>query len=114
LVIVRVIVVEWVRLPLVPVTVMVKVPVAVCPPLPVNVSVDVPVPPDDTVTLDGLKLALTPDGRALVDSETVPLNPLSDVIVIVVAADPLLGIVRLGGDALMLKSPVLGALTVRL
>jgi hypothetical protein len=111
LVILSVTVVVWVRLPLVPVMVMVNVPVAVPPPAPVKVSVDVPDPP---VTLAGLKLALTPDGSALVDSETVPLNPLSGVIVTVVVAEPLLDIVRLVGDALMLKSPVPGALTVRL
>jgi hypothetical protein len=102
--------VEWIRLPLVPVMVMVNVPVGVPPPAPVKVSVDVPDPP---MTLAGLKLALTPDGNALVDSETVPLNPLSEVIVMVVIAEPLLDIVRLEGDALMLKSPVPGALTVR-
>jgi hypothetical protein len=44
----------------------------------------------------------------------VPLNPLSEVIVMVVVADPLLDIDRLEGDALMLKSPVPGELTVRL
>ena len=106
--------VECVRLPLVPVTVMVKVPVAVCPPLPVNVSVDVPVPPDDTVTVAGLKLALTPDGRALFDSETVPEKPPSDVIVTVADAELVLVITRLEGDALMLKSPVTGGVTDRL
>jgi hypothetical protein len=110
LVIVRVIVVEWVRLPLVPVTVTLKVPVAVWPPLPVKVRVEVPLP----ATLAGLKLALTPDGSALFDSETVPVNPLREVMVIVVVAEPLLDIVRLVGDALMLKSPVPGAVTVRL
>ena len=102
------------RLPLVPVMVMVNVPVAVPPPRPVNVSVDVPVPPDDTVTLAGLKLALTPDGSALFESEAVPLNPLSEVMVIVVVAEPNLDIVRLEGDALMLKSAAAGAVTVRL
>ena len=44
----------------------------------------------------------------------MPLNPLSEVIVMMVVADPLLDIDRLEGDALMLKSPVPGALTVRL
>jgi len=111
LVILSVTVVVWVRLPLIPVIVMVNVPVGVPPPAPVNVSVDVPDPP---VTLAGLKLALTPDGNALVDSETVPVNPPVEVIVMVVVAEPLLDIVRLEGDALMLKSPVPGALTVRL
>ena len=105
------IVVEWVRLPLVPVMVMVNTPVAVPGPEPVNVSVDVPLPP---VMLAGLNVALTPEGRALLDSDTVPVNPLREVIVTVVAAEPLLDICRFAGDALMLKSPVPGAVTVRL
>jgi hypothetical protein len=95
-----------VRLPLVPVTVTVKVPVAVPPPCPVKVNVEVPLPPDATVTLVGLRLAVTPAGSAPVDSETVPLKPFSDVIVMVVDAEPNLVIVRLEGDALMLKSPI--------
>ena len=105
------IVVEWVRLPLVPVMVMVNTPVWVPGPLPVNVSVEVPLPP---VTLAGLKVAVTPDGSVLVESETAPVNPLSEPIVIVVVAEPLLDICRLVGDALMLKSAVPGAVTVRL
>jgi hypothetical protein len=111
LVILSVIVVVWVRPPLVPVMMMVNVPVWVPGPLPVNVSVEVPLPP---VTLAGLNVTLTPEGSALSDSETVPVNPLSEVIVMVVVAEPLLDICRLVGDALMLKSPVPGALTVRL
>ena len=107
-----VIVVECVRPPLTPVTVTVKVPVGVCPPLPVNVRVDVPVPPDATVTPVGLKLALTPVGSVPVESETVPLKPFNDVIVMVVDVELVLGMVKLEGDALMLKSPVTGALTV--
>jgi hypothetical protein len=104
-------VVEWVRLPLVPVTVTVNVPVAVPPPPPVKVRVEVPLP----ATLAGLKLALTPDGSAPVDSETVPVKPPDGVIVIVVDADPDLVIARLVGDALMLKSPPVPAVvTVRL
>jgi hypothetical protein len=104
-------VVVCVRPPLVPVMVMVNTPVWVPGPLPVNVSVDVPLPP---VTLAGLKLAVTPVGSALVESVTVPLNPLSEVIVTVVDVEPLLDIVRLEGDALMLKSGDGGGLTVRL
>ena len=107
-----VIVVECVTPPLTPVIVTVNVPVGVCPPPPVNVSVDVPVPPDATVTEAGLKLAPTPVGRGPVDSETVPLKPLNDDIMIVVDVEPVLGMVKLEGDALMLKSPVTGALTV--
>jgi hypothetical protein len=111
LVIVSVIVVEWVRLPLVPVRVMVNVPLAVWPPLPVKVSVEVPLPD----TLPGLKLAETPDGSAPVDSETVPVKPFNAVMVMVVDVELVLAIDRLDGDALMLKSPpVPGAVTVRL
>jgi len=100
-----------VRLPLVPVMVTVNVPVAVWPPLPVKVRVEVPLP----VTLAGLKLAVTPDGSAPVDRETVPLKPLNAVMVIVVDVELVLTNVRLEGDALMLKSPpVPGAVTVRL
>jgi hypothetical protein len=100
-----------VRLPLVPVTVTVNVPVAVWPPLPVKVRIEVPLP----VTLAGLKLAVTPDGSAPVDSETEPLKPLNAVTVIVVDAELVLISVMLDGDALMLKSPpVPGAVTVRL
>jgi hypothetical protein len=91
---------------------MVNVPL--CAPLPVNVRVDVPVPPAPTVTLAGLKFALTPPGSVPVDNETVPLKPFSDVMVMVVEVAPFLGIVRLDGDAPMLKSPVTGAVTVRL
>jgi hypothetical protein len=90
---------------------MVNVPVAVWPPLPVNVRVEVPLP----VTLAGLKLAVTPDGSAPVDRETVPLKPLSAVMVIVVEVELVLTNVRLEGDALKLKSPpVPAAVTVRL
>lgn len=113
MVICSVIVVEWVRPPLTPVIVTVKVPVGVLPPLPVNVRVDVPVPPDATVTLAGLKLALTPVG-VVVESETVPVKLFNDVIVTVVDVEPDLDIVRLEGDALMLKSPVAGGVTVKL
>jgi len=89
---------------------MVMVNVPLDAPLLVKVRVEVPLP----VTLVGLKLAVTPAGRVPVDSETVPVKPFSDVMVTVVDPDPVLWIVRLEGDALMLKSPVPGALTVRL
>ena len=101
------------RLPLVPVIATVNVPVVVSPLLPVKVRVEVPVPPVATVTLVGLKVAVTPEGGA-VDSVTVPANPPCEVIVMVVVAEPPLCIVRLEGDALMLKSPVTGTVTVRL
>ena len=47
-------------------------------------SCEVPEP----VTLDGVSVAVAPDGRPLADSETLPLNPLRAVTVTV--ADPLL------------------------
>ncbi len=75
-----------------------------------KVRVEVPLP----VTLAGLKLAETPDGSAPVDSETVPVKPPDAVMVMVVDVEPDLVILRLVGDALMLKSPVTGAVTVRL
>src|SRR3989442_10757480 len=98
--------VEGVSPPLVPVTVTGNVPGAVPPPWPLKVNVDVPLPPEATVTLVGLKLAVSPAGSAPVDNVTVPEKPPSDVMVIVVDTDPNLFIVRLEGDALMLKSPV--------
>jgi len=78
-------------------------------PLLVKVRVEVPLP----VTVVGLKAAVTPAGRAPVDSETVPVKPFSAVMVIVVEPEPVLWIVKLEGDALMLKSPVTGPVTVR-
>jgi hypothetical protein len=100
-----------VRLPLVPVTVTVNVPVGVWPPPPVKVKVEVPLP----ATLAGLKVAETPEGSEPVENETVPLKPPDGVTVMVVDAEPDLVIVRLVGEALMLKSPPVPAVvTVRL
>jgi hypothetical protein len=96
-----------VRLPLVPVTVMENVPLDV--PLLLRVRVEVPLP----VTLAGLKLAETPAGNEPVVSETVPVKPFSAVMVIVVVPEPVRCIVRLEGDALMLKSGCAGPVTVR-
>ena len=48
--------------------------------------------PDPPVTLAGLNVAVTPDGSVLVESETVPVNPPIEPIVIVVDAEPLLDI----------------------
>ena len=89
---------------------MVMVNVPVCALFPLKVRVEDPDPP---VTDAGLKVAVTPEGSEPVESVTVPVNPLSEVIVIVVVVEPLLDICRLVGDALMLKSPVPGAVTVR-
>lgn len=73
---VRATVVVWVRAPLVPVTVTFVVPVvAVLEAVKVRVLV--------VVVEAGLKLAVTPVGRPLAESVTVPVNPFTGVIVIV-------------------------------
>ncbi len=53
-------------------------------------TVDVAEPPEPTVTLDGLRDAVTPDGVAKV-RETVPLNPLRLVRVIMDCCENPLG-----------------------
>jgi hypothetical protein len=70
----------WLRLPLVPVTVRVKLPAGVEFVVD-RVRVDDPDPdPDpDSMTDDGLKLAVTPLGRPLVPRDTAPLNPFKGV-----------------------------------
>ena len=68
----RVLVVECVRLPLVPVMVSVDVPAAVVLAV-VTVSVEVPVP----LIVAGEKLGVAPVGNPLALSVTGPLNPLS-------------------------------------
>ena len=69
--------VEWLKLPLTPVMVTVKVPVvAVAPAVKVNVLT--------LVVLAGLKDALTPVGRPDALKVTLPMNPFCGVIVIVV------------------------------
>jgi hypothetical protein len=108
-VIVRVIVVECESDPLVPVKVTVNVP-RLSTDEPVNVTSETPDPPSGTVTRPGLKPTLTPVG-GVADNETVPLNPFKLVTVIAVESIPNLGILRLDGEALMLKSG--GGVTVR-
>lgn len=74
--------------PPVPVTVMVKVPVVAVGDA-TNVRVDDPVPPETSVTVDGLNVAVVPLGGAELDSVIVPLKPFSDVkVIVVVALDP--------------------------
>ena len=68
----RVVVVECVRLPLVPVMVSVDVPAAVVLAV-VTVSVEVPLP----LSVAGEKLAVAPVGNPLALRVTVPVNPLS-------------------------------------
>ena len=100
---VSVIVTECVNDPLVPVTVMMNVPVAALPEA-VKVRTDVPVPPDVSVTLIGLKVAVVPLGGADLDNVIVPANPFNDVKVIVELPLVPWMIVTEVGDALILKS----------
>jgi hypothetical protein len=66
----RVVVAEWVRLPLVPVMVSVELPVGVVPAA-VTVSVEGPLP----LMVAGEKLAVAPVGKPLALRVTVPANP---------------------------------------
>ena len=66
----RLVVAEWVKLPLVPVMVMVEVPAGVLPAV-VTVSVDAPLP----VTLAGEKLAVAPAGNPVAAKFTTPAKP---------------------------------------
>jgi hypothetical protein len=68
----REVVVECVRLPLVPVRVSVEVPAGVVPAV-VTVSVEVPLP----LIVAGEKLAVAPVGNPLALRVTVPVNPFS-------------------------------------
>jgi hypothetical protein len=99
-------VVVWLKLPEVPVTVMVVVPVvAVLLAVNVRLLVDVVgfVPND----------AVTPLGSAEVDSVTDPLKPLDDVTVTVLLPLVPCFTVKLAGEAESEKSGVAGAFTVR-
>lgn len=107
--IVSVIVVECESDPLVPVIVTVNVP-RLSLEEPVKVTNEIPDPPGGTVTNRGLKPTLTPVG-GVANIETVPLNPFKLVTVINVESIPNLGILRLDGEALMIKSG--GGVTVR-
>jgi hypothetical protein len=73
---IRVRVVEFTRLPLVPVTVIVYVPVAMLDPT-VKVRAEVPEP----VIAVGLKAAVTLDGRLDADNKIEPLKPFTAVVV---------------------------------
>src|ERR1700732_3271331 len=74
----REVVVECVRLPLVPVMVSVDVPTGVVLAV-VTVSVEVPLP----LIVAGEKLAVAPVGNPLAPRVTVPVNPFSAPIVTV-------------------------------
>lgn len=81
---VSLIVVECINVPLVPVRVIVKVPVlAVGEAL--NVILDLLEPPEASVTAIGLTVIVAPLGGGEWDNEAEPLNPFSDVNVIVEA-----------------------------
>ena len=98
-------VVVWVRLPDVPVTVMVLVPVAAVL-LAVNVRTLV-----DVVGFVPNE-AVTPLGSAEVDSVTDPVNPpVGDTVIVLVPLVPCFT-VKLAGEAESEKSGVAGALTV--
>jgi hypothetical protein len=76
---VRVTVALWVRDPLDPVTVMVKVPAVVV----LTLRVEVADPPAINVTLVGLSVEATPAGDEVAVSDTVPVKPFRLVTVIV-------------------------------
>ncbi len=76
---VRVTVAVWLRAPLDPVTVTVKVPAVVV----LIVRVEVADPPALNVTLVGLSVVVTPAGEEVAVSDTVPAKPLILVTVMV-------------------------------
>jgi hypothetical protein len=103
----RLIVVEFVKLPEIPLMVTVAVPVnAVL--LAVNVSVLV------AVVLPGLKEAVTPLGRPEADKLTLPLKLFCGVMVIVLVPVVPCTMLRLEGDAERAKLGTAAAVTVRL
>jgi hypothetical protein len=96
--------VECVSEPLEPVTVTVYNPGAVPDGTGID-SVDEADPPDETVSEVGLRLTIQPTG-ALVISETVPLNPLREVAVIVELPEVPAWTVKEDGEAETEKSGV--------
>lgn len=103
--IVRLMVVVWVRVPETPVTVMVDVP---------TVAVALAVKVNTLVEVVGLvpKAAVTPDGRAEFESVTLPVKPPEGVTeIVLLPAVPCLT-VKLEGDAEREKFGVAVALTV--
>ena len=68
-------------------------------------------PPEVIASEDKLRAAVTEGLDVAVISETTPLNPLSDDIVIVEAADVPAGIVKEDGDEEIAKSGVGGVAT---
>ncbi len=74
----RMVLVVWLRLPLVPLMLTVELPVGV-----VLAVVTVMVVEPEPVTVEGLKLALAPEGSPEALKLTDPLNPLDGVTVTV-------------------------------
>ena len=93
-----------------PVTVTVNVPLE-SPLDPWKVNVPVAMPFAGTLIGFVLNVSVTPV-TLVADNETDPLNPFKLVTVIVTDPDPVRWIVRLEGEALMLKSGGAGAVTV--
>ena len=106
---VRLIVAVCVSEPEMPVTVTVNVPGAAAL-LAVNVKVNVPL----VVTDVGLKAAVTPLGRPLAESETVPVKPFCAPIVIVLGLPVPCAMLRVVGEAARVKFGLADAVTVRL
>ena len=75
-----------------------------------NLRVDVPVPVMDA----GLRLAVTSAGKPLAEKATAESNPPVTVLVIVVLPELPLRTLTEVGEALRVKPPVTGAVTVRL
>ena len=72
-------VVDWVRLPLVPVIVRVYEPIGVVVAFVVTLRVDEPAPVMDV----GLKVPAAPVGNPVTPSVTTPVNPFSAPVVVV-------------------------------
>jgi len=89
---------------------MVEVP-AVAVLLAVKVRVELP-EPGAAIDL-GLNAAVTPEGSPLAESDTAELNTPETVVEIVLVPEPPAATERLAGDALMAKSGVAVAETVR-
>jgi hypothetical protein len=92
------------------VTVTFTVPV-VAVALAVNVSVEVPLP--GAAMEAGLKEAVTPAGNPETDNETAELNPPTTAVVMAEVTVEAWATETLAGEALMVKSGVAGAFTVR-
>ncbi len=108
--IVNAIVAVWVTPPPLPVMVTFVVPV-VAVLLALKVNVELPLP--GAAIEVGLKVAVTPEGNAEVESEIAELNPPLTEVEIVLLPEPPWVTDKLVGDALMLKSGVAVAFTER-